>query len=144
MKKVILSSVLMLAMAISFTSCKEAADKAKEGGEAIEKMADETADKTKEVVKETVEEVKEMAADLPSFSDSSINDYIKTYESYMSDYTKAVKDNNATALATLATKGQELSTKYQEIAGKLTSEDAQKLGKYMTEKAEAMAKLVQQ
>ena len=48
MKKVILGSILMLALSMSFVSCREEADKAKDGmeeaGEAMEEAGEDAVD----------------------------------------------------------------------------------------------------
>ena len=47
MKKVILSSILMLALTVSFVSCRDAADKAKDATEAAADTVKDVKDKVK-------------------------------------------------------------------------------------------------
>ena len=138
MKKVFLSAALVLALSISFVSCKKSADTSAEATEAVEEA--------KEEVAEAVEEVKEEVApatttDVPSFSDPKVQEYVEAYEAYVAEYAKAAESKDMTALADLGTKGQELATKSTEALSGVSAEDAQKLTDYMTAKSNELAEL---
>ncbi|QWX83395.1 hypothetical protein H0I23_13155 [Cellulophaga sp. HaHaR_3_176] len=149
MKKVILSSILMVALTTSFVSCKDAADKAKEATEATAEAANEAADATKEAAGEAMDATKEAAGDamdaageltdgVPSFGDAAVTEYVKTYEEYINEYKEAAESKDMTAFAALGTKGQELATKSQEVYKNLSAADAEKLNAYMTEKSKEL------
>jgi hypothetical protein len=59
MKKVILGTILLLAMGVSFVSCKGCTDNAKEAGEEVKDAANDAADQLKETAKEVKDVVKD-------------------------------------------------------------------------------------
>ena len=129
MKKVFLS--LTMITALVFTSCKETPKDDAEGTP-TEETVGTTAEKD---VKDTAP----VATDgVPNFSDADVQAYVDSYESYMADYKKAVESKDMTAFATLGQKGQDLAAKAQEVTGKLTGADAEKLTAYMTKKGEEL------
>jgi len=125
MKKVFLSLTMIAALA--FTSCKE--------------TPKSDADKTK--TETTAEDKKDRTATtstdgVPSFSDTDVQAYVDSYESYIADYKKAAESKDMTAFADLGKKGQDLAAKAQEVMGKLTGADAEKLTTYMTKKGKEL------
>ena len=138
MKKVFLSTIMMLALAVSFTSCKETADKAKDG---MEDAADAVGDAAEEVADKTEEVVEEMTDGVPSFDNPAVTEYANAYDSYIEEYKAAAESKDMTAISNLGAKGQELATKAQEIMGNLSGDDATKLSEYMQEKAAEMQEI---
>jgi len=127
MKKVFLTCAVLAALAIS--SCKDkttTTDAETRTETSAEKLTTETASSE---------------TGTPNFSDADVQDYVDAYESYLEDYKKAVESKDMTAFAALATKGQDLATKAQEVSGKLSGTDAQKLSAYMTKRAEELQEL---
>lgn len=126
MKKVFLS-VAMVA-AIMVTSCKENAKTDASDKTRTEASTDE----------EATEATAESSDDTPNFSDPEVQAYV---DAYIKEYTKAAESKDMTAFANLATKGQELGTMAQNVSGKMTGADGERLAAYMTEKAEKIQEL---
>ncbi len=141
MKKVFLSTALILALSISFVSCKKAKDTAADAVEATEEVAEEAVAEVTEAVEEVAEEATEAVTGVPSFADAKVQEYVDAYEAYIADYAKAAESKDMTAFASLGTKGQELGTKAQEVLTGLSPEDAKKLTDYMTEKSKVLTEL---
>ncbi|QCX02118.1 DUF4175 domain-containing protein [Aggregatimonas sangjinii] len=145
MKKVFLSTLMMLALAISFTSCKDAADKAKEGMEdaadATGEAMDEAGDAAGEAMDEASDAISDMTDGVPSFENPAVTEYVEAYDSYIEEYKAAAESKDMTAISNLGTKGQELATKSQEIMSGLSASDASKLTEYMTAKAKEMQEI---
>ena len=132
MKRVFLSLTMIAALVL--TSCKETPK-----SDATEETKTEETATTDEKVEETA--TAESTDGAPSFSDSDVQAYVDSYESYIADYKKAVESKDMTAFADLGKKGQDLATKAQEVSGKITGADAEKLTTYMTAKAEELQEL---
>ena len=141
MKKVFLSTALILALSISFVSCKKTKDAAADAADATEEVAEEAVAEVTEAVEEATEAVEEAATGVPSFEDPKVQEYVDAYEAYIAEYAKAAESKDMTAFASLGTKGQELGTKAQEVLTGLSPEDAQKLTDYMTEKSKTLQEL---
>ena len=134
MKKLLFGALtLVLLLAVS---CKENADKAKD---ATEEKTEQTAEDTSASTTEQTED--SASSDVPSFSDSAVQDYVNSYEEYMTEYKKIAESKDMTAFAGLGTKGQELAKKAQEVLGNLSGDDAKKLTEYMTAKSKEIAEL---
>ena len=82
-----------------------------------------------------------LTSEVPSFSNSTVQDYVNSYEEYLDEYAKAVDSKDIEALSDLGPKGQELALKAQEISGNMSVEDAQKFTHYMAEKAKTIQEL---
>jgi len=63
MKKVLLSTVLVLALALSFTSCRDTKEKTEDAVENAADAASDAVDSTKETAGDAVDDVKEAADD---------------------------------------------------------------------------------
>ena len=139
MKKVFLSVVFVLALSISFVSCKKTQDAEvdAEGTEVAETPEEETVELETPAEEETVE----ASSDVPNFEDEAVQEYVNAYDAYVKEYAAAVESKDMNAFTALSTKGQELGTKSAEIAGKLSAEDAQKLTEYMTAKSKELQEL---
>lgn len=123
MKKLILG--LAILATLTFASCK------KEGTEAKE-----------EVKKENTEVKQETKANVPTFDNEKVGEYIKTYDAYLEDYKKVVNSKDMTKFQTLAAKGQELAKKAQALTAEGLSEaDSKKLNDYMQKKAKELQEL---
>lgn len=139
MKKVFLSVVFVLALSISFVSCKKTQDaEVTEETEEVADAAEAETEKAAEVVEEKTEEV---ASDVPTFEDEAVQEYVNAYEAYVNEYAAAVESKDMNAFTALSTKGQELGTKAAEVAGNLSAEDAQKLTEYITAKSKELQEL---
>lgn len=77
----------------------------------------------------------------PSFGDADVQAYVDAYDAYLTDYKKALENKDMEAFAALATKGQDLGNKAQEISGKVSGSDAERLAAYMTKKATEIQEL---
>ena len=145
MKKVLLSSIMMLALCVSFVSCKEAADKAKEATEAASDAAGDAVDAAGDAAGDVVDSAGEMASDvagsIPSFESAAVADYVKSYDEFVEEYKVAAESKDMTAFSKLGTKGQELATKSQEVMKDLSAADSAKLTEYMTAKSKEMQEL---
>jgi hypothetical protein len=129
MKKVFLS--IAMVAAIMVTSCKDNAKTDASDKTRTEASTDE----------EASEATAESSDDTPSFSDPEVQAYVDAYDAYIKEYTKAAESKDMTAFANLATKGQELGTMAQNVSGKMTGADGERLAAYMTEKAEKIQEL---
>src|SRR5690606_1371305 len=139
MKKVFLSVLFVLALSISFVSCKKTQDT--EVTDETEEVADAAEAEAEEVVEETEEVAAEASSDVPNFDDEAVQEYVNSYEEYVNEYAAAVESKDMNAFSALSTKGQELGTKAAEVAGNLSPEDAEKLTAYMTEKSKQLQEL---
>ena len=138
MKKVFLSVVFVLALSISFVSCKKTQDA--EVTEETEEVADAAEAEAEETV-EVTEEAEEVSSDVPNFDDEAVQEYANAYEEYVKEYAAAVESKDMNAFTALSTKGQELGTKAAEVAGNFSADDAQKLTDYMTVKSKQLQEL---
>lgn len=123
MKKILLSTATIAIIMMQVSCNKETKNTAKE----------ETATEKVVTTKKEAEEVKETGA--PAFDSKEVQEYVKAYDAYIEEYKKAAESKDMNAFAALGQKGQELATKSQELNGKISAEDAQRLGAYMAEKA---------
>jgi len=139
MKKVFLSLVFVLALSISFVSCKKTQDA--EVTEETEEVADAAEAEAEEAVEVTEETTEAVSSDVPTFEDEAVQEYVNSYEEYVNEYAAAVESKDMNAFTELSTKGQELGTKAAEVAGNLSAEDAEKLTAYMTEKSKQLQEL---
>ncbi|WP_282089965.1 hypothetical protein [Aquimarina algiphila] len=137
MKKMFLGALAL--MFLTVISCKEATDKAKDAADNVEEVAEEATEKVEEAAEEVAEAVETAADGVPNFSDPDVQAYVNKYEEYMAAYKKAAESKDMTAFSALATQGQELGAAAQDIAGKLSGEDAEKWTAYMTAASEKMA-----
>ncbi|WP_452231026.1 MULTISPECIES: hypothetical protein [unclassified Lacinutrix] len=137
MKKLLLSAALLLALSVSFTSCKDVKEKTDAAGDAVENAAAETT----EAVEEAAEAVTETVTGVPSFDNAEVQSYVTAYEDYIETYTEAVTTKDMTKMQALATKGQELATKGQEAMKNVKAEDMKKLTDYMTSKSTEVMEL---
>ncbi len=142
MKKFFLGALAL--MFLTVISCKEATDKAKDAAENVEEATEDAANKIEEVTEEVTETIEDAVDGVPNFSDESVQAYVEKYEAYMAEYKKAAESKDMTAFAALGQKAQDLSAGAQEVAGKLTGEDAEKWTAYMTASAEKMQKYAQE
>jgi len=105
-----------------------------------EKVVD-AANETEQGDSEIFEINKDLTSSVPSFENSTVQDYVNSYETYLKEYEKAIDDQDIEALSNLGPKGQELAVKARDISGNLSVEDAQKFTHYMTEKAKSIREL---
>lgn len=129
MKRLFLNITMITVFMVTVSSCKDnAKSDAKESTTEATTAIDENSSS-------------DSATGTPSFSDSDVQAYVDAYESYMEDYANAVESKDMGAFTALASKGQDLATKAQEISGKVTGTDAEKLTAYMTKKAKEVQEL---
>ncbi|WP_062056366.1 hypothetical protein [Aquimarina longa] len=141
MKKFFLGAVALAFLSV--ISCKDSANKANDAADAAGEAIEETAETTTKAVEEIAEKVESAVDGVPNFSDPAVQEYVNSYEEYIAEYTKIVESKDMTAFAGLSQKGQELATKAQDIAGKLTGDDAKKWSDYMTASSKKMQELAQ-
>lgn len=141
MKKVFLSVLFVLALSISFVSCKKTQDA--EVTEETEEVAEaeEAVVEAEESVTEAEEATEAASADVPNFEDQAVQEYVNAYDAYVKEYAAAVESKDMNAFTELSTKGQELGAKAAEVAGNLSAEDAQKLTEYITAKSKELQEL---
>ena len=87
MKKLILSSALVLALCLSFTSCREKKDADTTDGEAIENTVDETTGTAVETTEEAIDEVTETV-------EGAVEDTTEAVEEVKDNATKASEEVN--------------------------------------------------
>ncbi|KAA1246916.1 hypothetical protein [Aquimarina sp. RZ0] len=136
MKKNMLNLLLIIIVLFS-SSCKnEEKTEVVDDPEKIEEIVQKKEDKTSNVSTTT-----ETSVDIPSFNDQKVQAYVNSYEAYIEKYKKIVESKDMTAFASLGQKGQELSTKAQEIMGNLSADDVKKLNDYMLAKSTELQEL---
>ena len=67
------------------------------------------------------------AAPAAKFSDSAVNDFVKTYSAYADDYVAALaaaKKGDTSKMLSLSSKAQEMATLQQQLVSKLKPEEA--------------------
>ena len=74
MKKVILSAIVMIAMSVSFVSCRETAEKAKDATEQAGEAMDEAADEVGEAAKGAMETAGEAVDDAMETTGEAVED----------------------------------------------------------------------
>ncbi|EZH74472.1 hypothetical protein ATO12_11935 [Aquimarina atlantica] len=136
MKKFFLGALALVFLTV--ISCKDAANKAEEAADTAGEAVEEVAEKVEEAAEEVAEKVEEAVDGVPSFDNAEVQDYVNKYEEYMAAYKKAAESKDMTAFAELGQQGQALGTAAQEIAGKLSGDDAKKWTDYMTASAAKM------
>ncbi|WP_394749830.1 hypothetical protein [Spongiimicrobium salis] len=136
MKKTILRTMMALAVMFAVACKNEPKATSTEEGKSEKTEQNSPTQQSKEETGEV-----EKTAHTPSFSNNDVQQYVNAYEKYMEAYRKAVENKDMTAFAALGTKGQELATMGQEIAGKLSIDKVKKYTDYMTAKAQELQDL---
>lgn len=79
------------------------------------------------------------ASDVPTFSSSAVNDYVKEYAKFCDEYIAAYKSKDTSKIQALATKQSEWAQKAQTAMQNLKADEVQKLNDWMTKKAQQMS-----
>ena len=78
-------------------------------------------------------------ANVPTFSSSVVNDYVKAYDAFCNDYIKAYKSKDAGKFQSLAAKQADLAAKGQEAAKALKADEVQKFSDWTNKKAQELS-----
>ena len=82
----------------------------------------------------------------PQFSSPSVNDYVQTYDAYISDFKTAyvaMKQGDMSKYQTVIQRAQELETKGNNLQGELPPEEQQRFAEYLNKRANELAQFAQ-
>ena len=82
----------------------------------------------------------------PQFSNPSVNDYVQTYDAYISDFKTAyvaMKQGDMSKYQTVIQRAQELETKGNNLQGELPPEEQQRFAEYLNKRANELAQFAQ-
>jgi hypothetical protein len=83
----------------------------------------------------------------PTLSSRSANEYMQSYELYISDFEtayRAMKNGDMTKYQTVIQRAQELKTKSDKLAGELNPEEEQRFANFLNKKANELAQFASQ
>ncbi len=118
----------LMALALSFTSCKKAAETAETAAEKTEEAAKAVAEKAVEAKDAVVN-----AVTVPSFEDPAIGEYLTDYSNFISKYESMMKSGeemSAEALKDMRDKATEFATRSQEVVKKLKADEFDKFNAF--------------
>jgi hypothetical protein len=82
----------------------------------------------------------------PQFSSPSVNDYVQTYDAYVSDFKTAyvaMKQGDMSKYQTVIQRAQELETKGNNLQGELPPDEQQRFAEYLNKRANELAQFAQ-
>ena len=82
----------------------------------------------------------------PQFSSPSVNDYVQTYDAYISDFKTAyvaMKQGDMSKYQTVIQRAQELETKGNNLQGELPPDEQQRFAEYLNKRANELAQFAQ-
>ena len=82
----------------------------------------------------------------PQFSSPSVNDYVRTYDAYISDFKTAyvaMKQGDMSKYQTVIQRAQELETKGNNLQGELPPEEQQRFAEHLNKRANELAQFAQ-
>jgi len=82
----------------------------------------------------------------PQFSSPSVNDYVQTYDAYISDFKTAyaaMKQGDVSKYQAVIQRAQELETKGNNLQGQLPPDEQQRFAEYLNKRANELAQLAQ-
>jgi hypothetical protein len=83
----------------------------------------------------------------PTLSSESANEYLRSYDDYISDFKsayKAMKEGDMTKYQSVIQRARELQTKSEKLGGELNPEEEQKFADYLNRKANELAQFASQ
>ena len=83
----------------------------------------------------------------PTLSSRSANEYLQSYDDYISDFKsayKAMKEGDMTRYRSVIQRAKELQTKSAKLGGELNPEEEQRFANYLNKKAEELAQFASQ
>ena len=83
----------------------------------------------------------------PTLSSQSANEYLQSYDDYISDFKsayKAMKEGDMTKYRSVIQRAQELQTKSAKLGGELNPEEEQRFANYLNKKANELAQFASQ
>jgi hypothetical protein len=83
----------------------------------------------------------------PTLSSRSANEYLQSYDDYISDFKtayKAMKEGDMTKYRFVIQRAQELQTKSEKLAGELNPEEEQRFANYLNKKANELSQFASQ
>jgi hypothetical protein len=83
----------------------------------------------------------------PTLSSRSANEYLQSYDAYISDFKsayKAMKEGDMTKYQSVIQRALELQTKSEHLAGELSPEEEQRFANYLNKKANELAQFASQ
>ena len=83
----------------------------------------------------------------PTLSSQSANEYLRSYDDYISDFKsayKAMKEGDMTKYQTVIQRARELQTKSEKLGGELNPEEEQRFADYLNKKANELAQFASQ
>lgn len=147
MKKIAVSLASLALMAMvscdNFNQAKKSATDAveqvqQEAGDAMNQMKEEAG----QAVDNMQEKMKDMISgiEVPKFGNADVQKVANEYATYLKDAAEAVKSGSTDKVQELQAKAAEWQTKMQEVATKLTPEDATKWSEWMQKISEFQSK----
>jgi hypothetical protein len=82
----------------------------------------------------------------PQFSSPSVNDYVQTYDAYISDFKSAyaaMKQGDMSKYQAVIQRAQELETKGNNLQGELPPDEQQRFAEYLNKRANELAQFAQ-
>lgn len=82
----------------------------------------------------------------PQFSSPSVNDYVQTYDAYISDFKTAyaaMKQGDMSKYQAVIQRAQELETKGNNLQGQLPPDEQQRFAEYLNKRANELAQFAQ-
>jgi hypothetical protein len=82
----------------------------------------------------------------PQFSSPSVNDYVQTYDAYISDFKTAyvaMKQGDMSKYQSVIQRAQELETKGNNLQGELPPDEQQRFAEYLNKRANELAQFAQ-
>lgn len=107
----------------------------------VAKKEKETSKKKKTTTTKKPEKKQITGPGIPSFDSSLARTYVRNYETYIVNYKKAVNANDMDSFLKLSEASSDLTKQYNQLVSKLSSEDMQKLSKYMQAKTVQLNKI---
>jgi hypothetical protein len=83
----------------------------------------------------------------PTLSSRSANEYLQSYDDYITDFksaSKAMKEGDMTKYQTVIQRAHELQTKSEKLGGELNPEEEQRFANYLNKKANELAQFASQ